>query len=69
MTDSQIKEQVKVIREVTETLSASKEKAAAFLRAAGIAAVPPTRADVASRDKKPIPNSLNNCLPCPDLLR
>ena len=42
MTELEIKEQIIAIREVTKSLSASKEKAAAFLRSAGIPKVPAT---------------------------
>ncbi|MBO9570928.1 MAG: hypothetical protein J7497_01770 [Chitinophagaceae bacterium] len=43
MTDNQIKEQVKAIQSVTSEAKSSPEKAAAFLKAAGIASTPSIR--------------------------
>jgi hypothetical protein len=42
MTDQQIKEQIQAIEKVTREVTASKEKAAAFLRSAGITSTPVT---------------------------
>ena len=45
MTDKQIKEQIRDIEQVTKSVSSSKEKAAAFLRSAGIASTPVVKGD------------------------